>query len=284
MTLWHSLEWLEIHPTADWILFLAVFGLFAAGGEFSPRRASLIPKSLRWIPNGGLAALDFLILRLLAPGGSLLAANWALTHRIGFFNWIELPQGFSIVWALILLEITVYYQHRAFHALPLLWKFHRVHHADLEVDVSTAARFHPVETVLSWGIKSLVILLWGLPVEGVFLFEALWIASSLFNHSNLKIPLGLDKILRVLLVTPDLHRIHHSASMAEANSDFGFIFSVWDKLFGTYRAEPQGGQIEMKVGLEAFNDPKYLTGGSMLLMPWMDKEGRCAWDHLTKRD
>lgn len=279
-----STTWAEENQTNQLFVFWAVFGILALAEWKRPRRPSLIPKNLRWTHNLAVTLLNFLILRFLFPGAALLAASQAANFHFGFFNWVELPPGFDLFWTFIILDITVYYQHRAFHSNPLLWKIHRVHHADLEVDVTTGARFHPLELVVSLLIKSTVILFFGLPVFAVFLFEAALMLSSLWNHSNLRLPKLLDKILRLVVVTPDLHRTHHSADMSEANSDFGFIFSFWDKLFGTYLAEPKKGPLEMKIGLDVFNGPPCLTGDRILLMPFMDKEGRCAWNQLWKKD
>ena len=282
MDISQSINWGEHEKSTRFVFYLAAFTFLTLGEWKAPRRPARISKTLRWTNNLGVTLLNYLILRFLLPGSVLFTAHEAFNLHFGLFNWVEVPLIFSIVWTIIILDITVYYLHRAFHADHRLWKIHRVHHADLEVDISTSFRFHPLELIMLWLIKSVVIFLFGLPIMGVFLFEAVLTLSSMFNHSNLRLPLLLDKFLRWFLVTPDLHRVHHSAKMTEANRNFGFIFSLWDKLFGTYLAEPQKGQMYMRIGLDAFNDPKYLKGGQILLIPFMDNKGQAAWNNLTK--
>ncbi|HTC20618.1 MAG TPA: sterol desaturase family protein [bacterium] len=262
--------------------FLVVFFLMAFWEQKASRRKEKVPRVLRWPNNLGLGLLNHFLVRALFPGAVLWAANLAAQYRFGFFQWVEVPLAFSVVWTVLLLDAVVYYQHRAFHAIPLLWKLHRMHHTDLEVDVTTGARFHTLEIFASIVIKASAVALLGAPVIGVFLFELILGATTLFNHSNIRIADRLEKCLRWAWVTPDMHRVHHSAVPAETNSNFGFNLSLWDRLFGTYRRDPQQGQEKMKIGLEFLRDSKYLALGELLKIPFLDKEGRFAWGNLTK--
>ncbi len=262
--------------------FLGVFIVMALWEMMASRRKEKIPRAVRWPNNLALTLLNTLVTRFLFPSATIGAALWAESLRFGLFRWVEVPLAFSIVFTVVVMDWVIYYQHRVFHAVPLFWKFHRMHHTDLEVDVTTGTRFHTLEMLLSMLIKSVFVLLLGAPVFGVFLFELILNATSLFNHSNVKIPLWLDSILRVLIVTPDMHRIHHSVIPAETNSNFGFNLSIWDRLLGTYRPQPKEAQEKMKLGLDVFHDEKYLTVGKLLEQPFLDKGGRFAWNNLTR--
>lgn len=262
--------------------FLAVFGVMALWEWLSPRRQEQIQRSHRWPGNLGLTLINAIVIRVIFPSAAVGAAYLAQRFQFGLFNWVEIFPTFTVWYTVVVMDLVVYYQHRLFHAVPLFWKFHRLHHTDLEVDVTTGARFHTVEMLLSMLIKSLFILLLGAPPAGVLLFEFLLNAASLFNHSNVRIPLWLDKILRLLIVTPDMHRIHHSVVPVEMNGNFGFIFSVWDRVLVTYRAQPKEGQEKMKVGLDVFNDEKYLPIRKLLEQPFLDKSGNFGWGNLTR--
>ena len=262
--------------------FLAVFILMAFWEHTAARRKEKIPRVLRWPNNLGLGFLNHLFIRGLFPGAALWTANLAFQNSFGLFHWVEVPPTFSICLTVILLDWVIYYQHRAFHAIPLLWKMHRMHHTDMEVDVTTGARFHTFEIIVSLIIKSVAILALGAPVAGVLLFELILNATTLFNHSNIRIPAFLEKSLRLLSVTPDMHRIHHSVIPAETNSNFGFIFSFWDRFFGTYRPQPQEEQEKMKLGLEFLRDVKYSAFWELFKIPFLDNEGRFSWGNLTK--
>jgi sterol desaturase/sphingolipid hydroxylase (fatty acid hydroxylase superfamily) len=270
--------------TARLLCFLAPFALLAFLEIKFTRRTQKIPKDIRWPGNLGLMLINTIVIRILFPGSALLAARWSAYHEFGLFHWVEVPFLFSFVFTLIFLDMIVYYQHRAFHAFPWLWKMHRVHHADLEVDVTTGIRFHALEMVISMLLKSAAIILLGAPLAGVFLFEVLLNATSLFSHSNLGIPLGLDRFLRFTLVTPDMHRIHHSALPKETNSNFGFNLVWWDRLLGTYRTEPEKGQEKLRIGLDVFDEPKYLRLDRLLLQPFLDGKGNFSFRNLTRKD
>ena len=204
-----------------------------------------------------------------AVGLALVAAaqGW------GLFNLIELPGWIGIVAAVILLDLAIYLQHVLFHAVPALWRLHRMHHADLAFDVTTGLRFHPVEILLSMLIKLAVIAALGAPAIGVLIFEVLLNATSMFNHGNVDMPRPLDRILRWIVVTPDMHRVHHSIIARETNSNFGFNLPWWDRLFGTYRSQPAAGHDAMTIGIEQFRDPRELRLDRMLLQPWRDEVG-----------
>jgi sterol desaturase/sphingolipid hydroxylase (fatty acid hydroxylase superfamily) len=260
-----------------------IFVLMALWEQKASRRKEKVPRVLRWPNNLGLGLLNHFFFRVLLSGGALWAANLAAQYRFGFFQWVEIPLAFSAVCTALLLDAVIYYQHRAFHAIPLLWKLHRMHHTDLEVDVTTGTRFHTLEIFISMIIKVLAIALLGAPLVGVFLFELILGASNLFTHSNIRMASLLEKCLRWVWVTPDMHRVHHSVISVETNSNFGFNLSLWDRIFGTYRRDPQEGQEKMKLGLEFLRDSKYLALGELLKIPFLDKEGRFAWSNLTKQ-
>lgn len=203
----------------------------------------------RWPSNLGLVAISSVLLRLVAPAGAVGVAVWAESRGFGLMPAIGLPFWVAAPAAVLLLDLLIYFQHRVFHAVPVLWRLHRVHHADPELDASSGLRFHPAEILLSLAIKAAAVIALGAPPEAVLVFEVLLNATSLFNHANLAIPAWLDRPLRQVLVTPDMHRIHHSEIREETDSDFGFCLSCWDRIFGTYRAEPAKGQLGMVIGV-----------------------------------
>ncbi len=197
----------------------------------------------------------------------------AEAHGWGLFNVVALPAWIELVLALFLLDFAIYLQHRLFHYVPVLWWLHRMHHADLDVDVTTGARFHPVEILLSLGIKFIVIVLLGTPPLAVLLFEIALNASSMFNHSNVRVAPVIERVLRLLVVTPDMHRVHHSVVRRETDSNFGFNFPWWDRLFGTYRPQPEAGHQAMTLGIEQFRDPHELRLDRMLTQPFREDSG-----------
>ena len=251
-------------------VFLSLFLIFAALEAFAPRRRRVQPRPGRWITNIGFAVLNTLALRAMAIGVPFLAVGAALDawrHHWGLFNQLEWPLVWEVVLSLLILDLAIWAQHWITHKVPLLWRFHRVHHADRDFDVTTAVRFHPVEIVASMGVKIGVIYLLGPQAVAVVLFEVLLNASALFNHANLRLPLWLDRVLRLVVVTPDMHRVHHSVIRAEHDSNFGFTLSVWDRIFGTYRAQPEAGHDGMVVGLE-WQDEKPAKLGWSLWLPF----------------
>jgi sterol desaturase/sphingolipid hydroxylase (fatty acid hydroxylase superfamily) len=196
--------------------------------------------------------ISSLLVRLLIPTAAIGVALYAEAQGLGLLRWLGVNEFLGGILAVLLLDMLIYFQHRVFHAVPFLWRLHRVHHADPELDASSGLRFHPVEILLSMAIKMAAVVALGAPAEAVLVFEVLLNATSLFNHANLALPAWLDGALRLVLVTPDMHRVHHSEVQAETDSDFGFCLSCWDRLFGTYRAEPAAGQLGMVIGVVEF--------------------------------
>ena len=250
--------------------FAGVLATMAVWEVLAPRRPQQIARSRRWPNNLAVIAVDTALVRLIFPitlvGFAALVEDrgWGLLQLLSVPSWLAVPL------AVLVLDLAIYAQHVMFHAVPVLWRLHRMHHADLEFDVTTGIRFHPIEIVLSTGIKGAVIAGLGAPVVAVFLFEVLLNATSLFNHGNVRLPTGLDRGLRWVVVTPDMHRVHHSIETGETNSNFGFNLPWWDRLFGTYRAQPARGHEAMTVGIEKFRDPTELRIDRMLHQPFRD--------------
>ena len=209
-----------------------------------------------------------MLARIFAPAGAVGFALLAEARAWGLFNILAWPTWIEVLSALLVLDLAIYLQHRVFHYVPVLWRLHRMHHADLDVDVTTGARFHPIEILLSLGIKFLVVVALGAPAVAVLIFEIGLNATSMFNHSNVRMPAMVDRVLRCLVVTPDMHRVHHSIIRRETDSNFGFNFPWWDRLFGTYRPEPEAGHHGMTLGIDKFRDPKELRLDRMLVQPF----------------
>jgi sterol desaturase/sphingolipid hydroxylase (fatty acid hydroxylase superfamily) len=227
---------------------------------------------VRWTNNIGLVFFNSLILRLLFPAAAVGMAVWVQTRGWGLLNHFQVGLVPAVIISVVVLDLVIYLQHVMVHAVPLLWRLHRVHHADLDYDVTTGSRFHPLEIILSMGIKFATILLLGPPILAVIIFEVILNAMAMFNHANVRLPYGLDKVLRILIVTPDMHRVHHSVEDDEANSNFGFNLSVWDRLFGTYRNQPRAGHEDMTIGIRQFRQTRqvqWLSG--ILVMPFIGK-------------
>jgi len=254
--------------------FCGVFALMAAWELIEPRRTQTIGRGWRWPNNLGVVVVDTLLVRILFPTAAVGVALVAEAHGLGLFNVLPLPAWIGVVASVILLDLAIYFQHVLFHAVPVLWRLHRMHHADLDIDVSTGLRFHPIEILLSMVIKLAVVIALGAPAIAVLIFEVLLNATSMFNHSNVHIPERLDGVVRWFVVTPDMHRVHHSIVARETNSNFGFNLPWWDRLFGTYRAQPAAGHEAMKIGIEEFRDPRELRLDRMLLQPFGGDAGR----------
>jgi sterol desaturase/sphingolipid hydroxylase (fatty acid hydroxylase superfamily) len=260
-------------PLVRLLAFAAILAAMATWELLAPRRAHQIGRRTRWPANLGVAILDTLLVRLLFPmtavGLALLAEaqGWGLLNAFAVAGWIAIPL------AVIVLDLAIYLQHVLFHAVPALWRLHRMHHADLEFDVTTGARFHPLEILLSMIIKLGVVAALGAPAVAVLIFEVLLNATSMFNHGNVRIPTRVDRGLRWMVVTPDMHRVHHSIESRETNSNFGFNLPWWDRLFGTYRDQPAAGHESMVIGIEQFRDPAELRLDRMLLQPLRDASG-----------
>jgi sterol desaturase/sphingolipid hydroxylase (fatty acid hydroxylase superfamily) len=264
-------------------VFFGGFASLAMAEIIAPRRRLASSKPRRWLANLTIVLLDTVLVRLLFAAGAVGAAMLAAKQEWGLLNQLPWPTGLEVVLSVITLDLSLYLQHVAFHAVPVLWRLHMMHHADLDVDVTTGVRFHPVEVVLSMAIKVTVVILMGAPATAVLIFEILLNVTSMFTHSNLRVPGVLESMFRSLLVTPDMHRIHHSIRRHETNSNFGFNLSWWDHLFGTYRAEPQDAQTTMVLGLEQFRDPKRLTLYRMLLMPFTESPGQYPLSHTSRK-
>ncbi len=245
----HVLGMLTQEPVIRLAAFATVLVAMAVLERAFPRRPQRLSWR-RWPSNFGLVALSSVMLRLVAPAGAVGVAFWAESRGLGLFPALGVPFWVAAPVAVLLLDALIYFQHRVFHAVPLLWRLHRVHHADPELDASSGLRFHPVEILLSLGIKAVAVIALGAPPEAVLVFEVLLNATALFNHANLALPAWLDRPLRWVLVTPDMHRVHHSELREETDSDFGFCLSCWDRMFGTYIAEPSKGQLGMVIGVE----------------------------------
>ena len=237
-------------------VFIGAFVLFALLETLFPRRKRRATRMRRWSTNLGLSLINTVALRLLGPFVAVGAAAWASTANIGLLHQINLPDGFSILIAIILLDLAIYGQHVATHRIPLLWRLHRVHHTDTDLDASSGLRFHPVEILLSMLYKCVIVLALGPGVIAVIVYEILLNASAMFNHANLSLPRWLDTPLRAIVVTPDMHRIHHSIEMDETNSNYGNALSIWDRLFRTYRPAPRAGQTDMTLGLIEWQDDR----------------------------
>jgi sterol desaturase/sphingolipid hydroxylase (fatty acid hydroxylase superfamily) len=247
--------------------FFGVLLLVAFWEVLAPRRAQAIGRGLRWPNNLGLVVLNTVVVRLLFPFAGVGMAFLAQSRGWGLFNLLALPAWLTILAAVLLLDLIIYAQHVAFHAVPVLWRLHRMHHADLEFDVTTGVRFHPGEIVLSMLIKFAAVALLGASPLAVLAFEVLLNATSMFNHGNVRIPAGFDRWLRLVLVTPDMHRVHHSIIRPETDSNFGFNVPWWDRLFGTYRAQPVLGHAGMTLGIDRFRNPRELWLDRLLLQP-----------------
>ncbi len=254
-------------------IFLAVLAAVAAAEALWPRRPRSFSRWRRWPSNLGLAALNSFLVRWLYPLAAVGLAAALEDKGLGLLPALGLPYVISFPLAMILLDGAIYLQHVMFHAVPALWRLHRVHHADLDFDVTTGARFHPLEIVISMAIKLMVVAALGPPALAVLAFEVVLNATSMFNHSNWKLPLEVDRRLRRYLVTPDMHRVHHSVAAHETNSNFGFNLPWWDRLFGTYHDQPAAGHDAMTIGIEQFRDGHELRLDRMLAQPWRGGAG-----------
>ena len=259
---------LRHEPTVRLGVFLGIFAIITAWELAGPRRTLRVRKGLRWTHNLALTMLNEVLVRAAIPVAAVGVGAWAAERGLGLLNLIDVSYPLAILLSVLVLDLAIYLQHQMFHVVPLLWRVHRVHHADLDIDVTTGTRFHSIEIGLSMLIKFAVILALGTPAIAVLMFEILLNASSMFNHGNVRIPAAIDGILRLLVVTPDMHRVHHSIDPRETNSNFGFNLPWWDRLFGTYRAEPQAGHEAMTIGIAQFRSPRELRLDRMLLQPF----------------
>lgn len=252
--------------------FLGVLTVMLLWEGVRPRRPRSRPRQERWMTNLGLTLLNTVLVRVTVGGVAYTAAVFVAEQGVGLLHWHPLPAWAAAVVTLLVLDGALYMQHVLFHAVPVLWRLHRMHHADLDVDATTGLRFHPIEILLSLGLKTAVVVLLGAVPWAVVAFEVLLNAASVFNHSNVALAEPLDRWLRWIIVTPDMHRIHHSTRVIETNSNFGFSVPWWDRLFGTYRDQPELGQVGMDLGLSDYRTPLRL--GQLLLLPFRNGTGR----------
>ena len=270
--------------------FVGVFALMAVWELVAPRRVLSVSKAQRWVSNLGLVVINTLLLRLVFPAAAVGMAAFAAAEGWGLLNAVDMPFWLSVGISLVVLDFVIWLQHVMFHAVPALWRLHRVHHADLDYDLTTGARFHPIEILLSMVIKFAAIAALGPPVVAVILFEVILNGMAMFNHANVRLPAGLDRALRWLVVTPDMHRVHHSVEDDETNSNFGFNLSWWDRLLGTYRDQPRAGHLGMTIGIRGYRDPREVDRlPGMLMLPFRGKIAgyainRRTWEEPDSRD
>lgn len=254
-------------PLIRFTFGFAILIIMASWELVAPRRQREISRRLRWTNNLAVVVIDTLLVRLLFPVAATGFALVIAEQDWGLFNTISVPLWVAVIVSVLALDLVIYLQHVLFHAIPVLWRLHRMHHADLEFDVTTGLRFHPVEILLSMGIKCVVIAVLGPPAVAVLIFEILLNATAMFNHSNVYLANRFDRYLRYLVVTPDMHRVHHSIHPSETNSNFGFNLPWWDRLLGTYCAQPKDGHKNMVIGIQQFRTRRDLWLDRMLLQP-----------------
>ncbi len=253
-----------IRATCFFVVFMAI-----ALWEFAgPRRADNPQRSLRWFSNLVLVVINSALLRLLLPIMAVGIAQLAADKSWGLLNQIDLPIALDLLLGIVLLDMAIYWQHRVFHRIPLLWCLHRLHHSDIVYDVTTGLRFHPIEILLSMLIKMAVVIVLGTTAAAVIVFEVLLNATAMFNHGNIRLPQAVDKKLRWFIVTPDMHRVHHSVYREEHDSNYGFNLPWWDRLFGSYCDQPREGHLAMRIGLHYFRDNKQQQLRALLMQPF----------------
>ena len=257
-------------------VFIGVFALVALWETARPRRRRAFSRGTRWPSNIGLLLVDAAVLRIALPGAAVAVAIAGEGRPWGLLHLIDVPAWLGFIVAIVLLDLALYFQHVTFHAVPALWRLHRVHHSDLDFDVTTGTRFHPIEILISMAAKVVAVAAIGAPPEAVLTFEILLNASSMFNHANAGLPSGIERIVRCAIVTPDMHRVHHSEVYNESGSNFGFCLPWWDRLFGTYMAVPAAGHEAMNIGVDAFRSADELRLDRLLTQPLRDTAGGYA--------
>jgi len=264
--------------------FIGIFAIMAVWEMLAPRRQLYTAKAKRWVINLAMVGFNTLFTRALLASGAFGAAVLAGQGEVGLFHQLELPWWVKLNLAVIMLDMVVYFQHVLMHAVPILWRLHMVHHSDVDFDVTTGVRFHPLEIAFSMFIKIGAVILIGASPAAVLVFEVLMNATSMFNHSNVRIPKPLDRMLRWIVVTPDMHRIHHSVIPRETNRNFGFNLPWWDRVLGTYLSEPNKGHEGMTIGLEQYRDPTQLTWLSLIALPFVGKLGNYPTWHEEQNE
>ncbi|MEW6358182.1 MAG: sterol desaturase family protein [Planctomycetota bacterium] len=252
-------------------VFFAVLTLMGTWEIILPRRTLTVSKLGRWLRNLGMSFLNTAAVRFLCPLLPMALAVLCRERGWGLLNNVALPGWAAVLLAVLALDCAIYLQHVLFHAVPLLWRIHRMHHADMDFDVTTGVRFHPFEILLSMGIKLGLVAALGASALSVLLFEVLLNATSMFNHGNVLMPPSVDALVRLFLVTPDMHRVHHSVVIRETNSNFGFNAPWWDRIFGTYKAQPDAGHEGMTIGLAQYRQAKHRTFRYMLAIPFLGR-------------
>jgi sterol desaturase/sphingolipid hydroxylase (fatty acid hydroxylase superfamily) len=250
------------------ICFLGTLLIILFWESMAPRRSFRIKRKSRWPFNLSISAINVLCLKLVFVITATDLAQIAQSHGWGLLNWLSVTQWTAIILSAVLLDLAIYWQHRIFHLVPFFWRFHKVHHVDQAFDVTTGTRFHPLESIFSMALKLMVILLIGAHPIGVLIFEVLLNCCAMFNHGNITLPKKMDKLIRTFIVTPDMHRVHHSTIVRETNSNYGFSISLWDFIFKSYTKAPSLGQNEMIFGVEEYQDQKYLKIKELLLLPF----------------
>jgi sterol desaturase/sphingolipid hydroxylase (fatty acid hydroxylase superfamily) len=264
----------KYEPVIRFGFFFGILVIMFLWELLAPRRPLTTSKSARWFSNLGLVLIDSVIVRLAFPAGLAGVAFLVQQRAWGLLNQIELSTLLKIIFSVLILDLAIYLQHVMFHSAPLLWRLHMVHHSDMDIDVTTGIRFHPIEIFLSMGIKIAVVMLVGAPPASVLIFEIILNGTSMFNHGNVRYSQQIDSYLRLLVVTPEMHRVHHSTIRWETNSNLGFSFPWWDRLFGTYRPQPAKGHLEMTIGLDQYKDPEKLTWLWLIALPFIGKLGK----------
>lgn len=264
---------LSAEPTIRLGAFLSLLVVLALWELFSPRRRQRLSRRRRWPNNFGISAINSVLLALLVPVIGSGIAVMAGERGWGLFNLLQLPPLPGILLYIVAFDLTIYLQHRLFHRFDWLWRLHRVHHTDLDYDVSTGVRFHPLSILISAGIKFGLVLLLGPPAVAVLIAEVVLNATSMFNHSNIRIPTGLDRLLRRFVVTPDMHRVHHSTERSEHERNFGFNFPWWDRLFHTYKERPDAGHEALNVGIDSFEEEDAIGLYALLTQPFRRSRG-----------
>lgn len=262
--------------------FFGILTTMALWEILAPKRALTVSKAVRWTNNLGLVFFNSFLLRLIFPAAAVGMAAFVSAQGWGIINYYEAPFWLAVIVSVVILDFIIYLQHVMVHAIPALWRLHRVHHADLDIDVTTGARFHPIEIILSMLIKFATIVVLGPPVVAVVIFEVLLNATAMFNHGNVRLPKQLDRFLRWFIVTPDMHRVHHSVEDDEANSNFGFNLPWWDRLFGTYRDQPRAGHEAMTIGIHKYRTTKEVSWLPGIL--WLPFIGKISSYAINRRE
>ncbi len=248
--------------------FIGVMVVMMALEAALPRRPREVPRTQRWPANLGIVVVNTVLARLLLPLPPVAVAFWAADNGIGVFNIFAIPTIIAVIVCVVILDFAIYLQHVIFHKVPMLWRLHRMHHADTEIDVTTGIRFHPIEIILSMVIKIGLVIILGAPAVAVILFEIILNGTAMFNHANLRLPKSVDAALRLIIVTPDMHRVHHSWHRDETDSNYGFSLSIWDRLCGTYRPQPRDGHDNMTIGLHEFRSADHRGLLGLLMIPF----------------